>query len=70
MIIISPTQKVGSEKPRMEPVMMVLPAIESGLSPAHSPSGMPSTTAISMAAIASSKVAGMRSRIRSTAGAP
>ena len=70
MIIISPTQNVGSEKPRIEPVMIVLPATESGFKPAHNPSGMPSTTAISIAAIASSKVAGIRSRISSTAGAP
>ena len=63
MISISPTQKVGSEKPRIEPAMIVLAGIESGLSPAHSPSGMPSTIAISIAASASSSVAGMRSRI-------
>ena len=65
MISISPTQNVGSEKPRIEPAMIVLPATESGFSPAHSPSGMPSTIAISIAASASSSVAGMRSRISS-----
>ena len=37
MISISPTQKVGSEKPRIEPAMMVLPAGLSGRSPAIKP---------------------------------
>ena len=47
MISIRPTQNVGSEKPRIEPVMIVRPATPFGLRPAHSPSGMPSTIAIS-----------------------
>ena len=34
MIIISPTQKVGRLKPRIEPVMIVLLARVSGRSPA------------------------------------
>ena len=33
MISISPTQNVGSEKPRIEPAMMVLPANRVGLQP-------------------------------------
>ena len=68
MISIRPTQNVGSEKPRIEPAMIVRPATPSGLSPAHSPSGMPSTTAISIAAIASSIVAGIRCRMSPSAG--
>ena len=67
MISIRPTQNVGSEKPRMEPAMIERPATPLGLSPAQSPSGMPRTTAISIAAIASSIVAGMRSRMRPSA---
>ncbi|WP_456316609.1 hypothetical protein [Teichococcus aestuarii] len=34
MISISPTQKVGSEKPRMEPAMTSLEPVELGLRPA------------------------------------
>ncbi len=68
MISISPTQKVGSEKPRMETVMMVLPTRPCGRRPAHRPSGMPTSTDISMADTASSIVAGKRSRIRPSAG--
>ncbi len=34
MISISPTQKVGSEKPRMDPAMMLRPENESGRNPA------------------------------------
>jgi len=68
MMSMMPTQKVGSENPRIEPAMMVLPAVERGFRPAHSPRGIPSSTAISIAAIASSSVAGMRSRIRPIAG--
>jgi hypothetical protein len=45
MISISPTQKVGSEKPRIEPAMMARLAGDSGLRPAYMPSGMPTTTA-------------------------
>ena len=67
MISIRPTQNVGSEKPRIEPAMIVRPATPLGFRPAHRPSGMPSTTAISIAAIASSIVAGMRSRMRPSA---
>src|SRR5437773_3235333 len=65
---ISPTQKVGSENPRIEPAMMVLPAADRGARPAQSPRGIPSRTAIIIAALASSSVAGMRSRIRPIAG--
>ena len=50
MISIRPTQNVGSEKPRIEPAMIERPATPLGFRPAHSPSGMPSTTAISIAA--------------------
>src|SRR6266480_217978 len=65
---ISPTQKVGRENPRIEPAMMALPAADRGFRPAQSPRGIPSSTAISIAALASSSVAGMRSRIRPIAG--
>ena len=34
MISISPTQKLGSEKPRIEPVMIALAPVELGLRPA------------------------------------
>ena len=68
MMSISPTQNVGSEKPRIEPAMIALPPAESGLSPAQRPSGIPSSTAISIATMASSSVAGMRSRISESAG--
>ena len=67
MISIRPTQNVGSEKPRIEPAMIVRPLAESGLSPAHRPSGMPSTIANSIATLASSSVAGMRSKMRPSA---
>src|SRR5438034_5115293 len=36
---ISPTQKVGSENPRIEPAMMILPAADRGFRPAQSPRG-------------------------------
>ena len=68
MISIRPTQNVGSEKPRMEPAMIVRPAMPFGRSPAHKPSGIPMITAISIAANASSSVAGIRSRISEIAG--
>ena len=68
IISINPTQNVGSENPRIDPAMMERPAMEFGLSPAQRPSGMPRMIAISIAAIASSIVAGMRSRIRPSAG--
>ncbi len=68
MISIRPTQKVGSEKPRIEPAMMVRPAKDSGFRPAYRPSGRPITTAIRIASTASSSVAGMRSKISSMAG--
>ena len=70
MMSISPTQKVGNEKPRMEPAMMIRPASECGRRPAHRPSGMPSVTAISIAITASSRVAGKRSRISAMAEVP
>ena len=68
MISIRPTQNVGSEKPRIEPAMIVLPAKPFGRSPAHRPSGMPKMMASSIATIASSSVAGIRSRISPSAG--
>ena len=63
MISISPTQKVGSEKPRMLPAMIVRATALSGYSPAYSPSGMPNTIDISTAVTASSIVAGIRCAI-------
>src|ERR1043166_7255610 len=68
MISSRPTQKVGSEKPRIEPAMIVRAANECGRMPAIRPSGIPSSTAISMAVSASSKVAGMRSNMSWIAG--
>ena len=70
IIIMMPTQKLGRLKPRMEPAMIALDDLASGLSPARTPSGMPSTMAIRSAAIASSKVAGMRCTISCSAGSP
>ena len=68
MISISPTQNVGSEKPRIEPAIMLFAANESGFKPAQSPSGRPITMAITIAVSASSTVAGMRCNISCTAG--
>ena len=70
MISIRPTQKVGSEKPRIEPAMMARLAGDSGLRPAYMPSGMPNTIARMKAANASSSVAGMRCRMSLSAGSP
>ncbi len=67
MISIRPTQNVGSEKPRIEPAMIERPAMPFGFSPAHRPSGMPSTIAITIAVSASSIVAGIRSRMSPSA---
>src|SRR5262245_42424360 len=53
MMSTSPTQNVGSEKPRMEPAMMSLLAFLSGNNPANIPSGTPRPTDISMARTAS-----------------
>ena len=47
--------------------MIERPAMPFGRSPAHSPSGMPSTIAISIAVSASSIVAGIRSRMSPSA---
>ena len=68
MMSIRPTQNVGSEKPRIDPAMIVLPAKPFGLRPAHRPSGMPKVIASSIAATASSSVAGIRSRMSPSAG--
>ena len=68
MISISPTQNVGSEKPRMLPAMIVRATAPSGYRPAYSPSGMPNRTDISTAVTASSIVAGMRCAISRSAG--
>ena len=70
MMSISPTQKVGKLKPRMDAAMIVLPINPSGLSPAISPSGMPKPTAINIAVKASSSVAGIRVMMSSSAGTP
>ena len=70
MMSIMPTQKLGRLKPRMDPPMMTLPLTESGLRPAHMPSGMPTKTVINRAKIASSKVAGMRSTMTLIADTP
>ena len=65
MISISPCQKPGKLNPKMEPVTIQLSTRLAGFSPAHKPSGIPSATAISSAQKASSKVAGMREKIKS-----
>ena len=70
MINTSPTQKVGNEKPMMEPAMMLRPKKLSGFNPAMSPSGIPSNTAIIVATNASSIVAGILDKINSSAGTP
>ena len=67
MISIRPTQNVGSEKPRIDPAMIVRPATPVGFKPAHNPSGMPRITAMIIAEIASSIVAGMRSKMSPSA---
>ena len=70
MISIRPTQKEGSEKPKIEPAMMVRDAGCSGLRPENMPSGSPITMAMSSATKASSMVAGMRLRMSWMAGSP
>ncbi|MNV24858.1 hypothetical protein D3C71_1159350 [compost metagenome] len=70
MISIRPTQKLGSEKPSTDPVMMAREPTAAGLRPARIPSGTPIRTDSSIATQASSTVAGMRSRIRCMAGSP
>ncbi|MNV56278.1 hypothetical protein D3C71_1485520 [compost metagenome] len=70
MMSIRPTQKLGSEKPRTEPVMIARDPAALGLRPARMPSGTPISTDSSMATQASSTVAGMRSRMRCMAGSP
>ena len=69
-ISISPTQKLGKLKPRIEPPMITFPLRDSGLNPAHMPSGMPTKMVIVIAETASSKVAGMRSMITTSAETP
>jgi hypothetical protein len=59
-INIRPSQKFGSEKPKIEPVMMRRPDNASGLRSAISPAGMPMRIEITNAVNASSSVAGMR----------
>ena len=68
MISIRPTQKFGSEKPSTDPVMTERAPKFSGLRPAYMPSGTPISTAINIATVANSSVAGMRSRISWRAG--
>ena len=68
MISIRPTQNPGRLKPTMEPPMISLPLRLAGFKPAHMPAGMPMTSVISMAKIASSSDAGSRSTISSVAG--
>ncbi len=69
-INIRPSQKFGTEKPRIDPVMMPRPRSERGASPAARPAGMPTPTEMTSATRASSSVAGIRLRIRSIAGTP
>ena len=64
MISIMPCQKLGSEKPRMEPVMMVSSVTVFGFRPARRPSGMPRPRAKTRPTKVSSSVAGRRCRMR------
>ena len=69
MISIRPTQKVGSEKPRIEPAMMARPAIAVGLEAgAQAERDAEHDRDAACATRASSSVAGSRSRISSSAG--
>ena len=68
MISISPCQKFGREKPKIDPTMIDRPAMLSGFKPAQRPSGMPKMMEMNSATAASSSVAGMRFRISSIAG--
>jgi hypothetical protein len=70
MMSIRPTQKFGSEKPSIEPVMMPRVLTACGFRPAQMPNGTPTMTDSSIATVASSSVAGMRSRINPIAGWP
>ena len=69
MISIRPTQKLGSENPRMLPAMIdAAERTHSGFRPAYKPSGTPKTIDNSTAVTASSIVAGMRCAISRSAG--
>ena len=70
MMSMSPTQKLGSEKPSTEPVMMPRVLSASGRSPAQIPKGTPTTPASNIDTSASSSVAGMRSRMSPMADCP
>src|SRR5690554_1914152 len=70
MISMSPTQKLGREKPSTEPDMMARAGRLSGRRPAYTPSGTPTTMEMNMASVASSSVAGMRSRMSRMADSP
>ena len=69
MMSIMPCQKFGRLKPRIDPVMTVSSStVFRASGPAHRPSGMPMTSDRASATKASSRVAGMRLRIRSIEG--
>ena len=70
MISISPTQNVGSEKPKIDPAMIVFETGLCGRSPAYSPSGMPMSTIRTTAASMSSSEIGILGQIRSATGTP
>ena len=63
-----PSQKLGIEMPKKPNTEPRLSAQEFGFAPAQTPSGMPTMSAISIDAIASSMVAGSRSPIRLITG--
>ena len=67
-IIIIPTQNVGRLKPKMDPVIILFEAQESGFNPAQTPNGIPKIMAIIRETTASSIVAGILSNIKSKAG--
>jgi hypothetical protein len=66
--IINPTQKVGRLNPKTDPPMMLLLRMDFGYTPAHNPRGIPKSVAITIAMMASSKVAGSLWMINLRAG--
>ena len=65
-----PSQKLGSESPMSPPMRATTSARERGRMAERSPSGSPIATAMSVAAAASSSVAGKRSVISTRTGRP
>ena len=70
MINIIPTQNVGIEKPKIEPAIITLLALLSGLYPAYIPNGIAIIKDINNENKASSNVAGILWIINFRAGSP